>query len=110
MKHVIATLVCIFCVPLLAGPSSQPNGAWFSTENAQIILKDFSTAPFPHASRADGWTNRAGTKFSVEKYRDNTVGIVIPRTFKPSDRVNLIVHFHGHNNYVAKVLDSFSLA
>src|SRR5205814_7358206 len=73
-------------------------------------LKDFSTAPFPHPNRADGWTNRAGKTFSAEHYRDSTVGIVIPKTYTPSEKIDLIVHFHGHNNYVASVLDTYHLA
>jgi len=93
-----------------AGPSSQPAGKWFATDDADVILKDFATAPFPHPSRSNGWTNSAGTVFGPEKYRDSTVGIVIPKNFNPSDSVNLIVHFHGHSNYVANVLDTFHLA
>jgi hypothetical protein len=106
------TLAAIFafsaCTP--AGPSSQPSGKWFDTDDGQLILKDFATAPFPHPSREQGWTNQSGTVFPAEKYRDSTIGIVIPKNFLPAEKVDLIVHFHGHNNYVANVLDTFHLA
>jgi hypothetical protein len=110
MNGIAATVGWLLSASVMAGPSSQPNGAWFTTDDAQIILKDFPTAPFPHPSRADGWTNKTGTKFSAEKYRDSTVGIVIPRSFKPSKQLDLIVHFHGHSNYLASVLDNYHLA
>src|SRR3982751_3228171 len=95
-----------------AGPSSQPHGAWFANPwNDQLILRDFAAAPFPHPSRADGFTAKNGTKYSAdEHYHDSTVGIVIPHTFDPSsNKIDLVVHFHGHANYVENVLDRYRL-
>jgi hypothetical protein len=95
-----------------AGPSSQPHGAWFTNPwGDQIILRDFAAAPFPHPSRADGFTAKSGTKYSAdEHYRDSTIGVVISHTFDPASReIDLVIHFHGHANYVENVLDKYRL-
>jgi hypothetical protein len=101
-------LLCIGVVAV-AGPSSQPAGSWFTTDDGTLILKEFDSAPFPHPSRRDGWTNKSGVVYPPEKYRDRTVGILIPKSFRPTDKLNLIVHFHGHDNYVANVMDTYHL-
>jgi hypothetical protein len=109
---VVYTLLALITTAtnLFAGASSQPHGKWFTTPAGdQLMLRDFRSAPFPHPSRADGWTNKSGTHFDADRYRDSTIGIVIPRTFKQSDTLDIIVHFHGHQNHVENVLDHYEL-
>jgi hypothetical protein len=101
----LAILAAILtCASALAGPSTQPHDQWHSLDYGQLMLRDFQNAPFPHASRASGYKT-----FGPEHYQDSTVGIVIPKSFKPSDRVDLVVHFHGFHNYVENVLDKYQL-
>jgi|SRR5581483_3161571 len=90
--------------PVLAGPSTRPHNEWHTLDYGQLMLRDFKNAPYPHPSREKGFKT-----FGPEHYQDSTVGIVIPRTFKPGNSVDLIVHFHGHRNYVENVLDRYRL-
>jgi hypothetical protein len=99
-----AILVASLSAPVFAGPSTQPHDQWHSVEYGELMLRDFKNAPFPHPSRAKGYRD-----FGPEHYQDSTIGIVIPKTFKPSDSVDLIVHFHGFHNYVENVLDKYQL-
>ena len=82
-------------------PGSPPFG--------QLILAPLVSAPFPHPARAEG--HQYGTNFySAEKhYADNTVGIFIPKNFQASNRVDLVVHFHGWRNTVEKALRQYQL-
>ncbi len=101
----LALLPAFFlCASALAGPSTQPHGQWHSVDYGELMLRDFKNAPYPHPSREKGFRT-----FGPEHYQDSTVGIVIPKNFKPSDKVDLIVHFHGFHNYVENVLDEYEL-
>jgi hypothetical protein len=101
----LCLLFSIFmCASAAAGPSTQPHGQWHSLDYGQLMLRDFHNAPYPHPSRTNGFKT-----FGPEHYQDSTVGVVIPKSFKPGERVDLVVHFHGHRNYVENVLDQYQL-
>lgn len=112
---IIETLLLLVAICALAAraEASLPTTAtpaWKSTPDADIALLPLDNAPFPHESRKDGFKAKAGF-FPFEKhYNDPTVGFVIPRGFKPSANVDLIIHFHGHRNNVAKELERFRFA
>lgn len=82
---------------------------WSASPEGDTLLRPFRNAPYPHPSRAEGWEYNK-TSFSAEKhYSDSTVGIFIPKGFRPGATVDLVVHFHGHGNNVAKAMEEFSL-
>jgi len=103
---IVSALAMLLCITLTAsaGPSTQPHGQWHTLDYGELMLRDFKNAPYPHPSRKDGFKS-----FGPEHYQDSTVAIVIPKGFKSSDRVDLVVHFHGHRNYVENVLDRYQL-
>lgn len=95
----------------VAQPATQPAEGWVQTAEGAIGMFHLLSAPFPHASRSEGFTTRDGVIYpAAAHYRDNTVGIVIPEGFKPRDETDFVVHFHGHKNNVANVLAQFGLA
>lgn len=100
----ITLLLAMISSTTFAGPSTQPHDQWHALDYGELMLRDFKNAPYPHPSREKGFKT-----FGPEHYQDSTVGIVIPKSFKPSDRVDFIVHFHGHHNYVENVLDRYRL-
>ncbi|HEY8314991.1 MAG TPA: hypothetical protein VIG51_12590 [Candidatus Baltobacteraceae bacterium] len=73
------------------------------------ILRPFASAPFPHASRSQGHTYQGKLYAQAASYSDATVGIFIPRGFRPGPATDFIVHFHGWNNDVATVLTRYRL-
>lgn len=76
----------------------------------QLIVTQFVSAPFPHASRADGRTYKE-TFFSAAKhYADSSVALFVPKDFRAGPKNDFVVHFHGWRNTVAGTLTQFKLA
>jgi hypothetical protein len=89
--------------------TTQP--AWQQTDHGQQILRPFRSAPYPHASRENGFTSRDGKKTWPRQphYVDSTVGLFIPTDFVPAPVVNYVMYFHGHGNNVARTLSEYGL-
>lgn len=94
--------------PAIVEPAAAPPG-WQTTEFGEIGLFPFKTAPYPDASRAEGFRSRDQFYPVSPHYTDSTVGIAIPRGYQADRYVDLIVYFHGHSNHVARVFEKFSL-
>lgn len=84
--------------------------AWQKTADGEAILRPFKSAPYPHASREDGFKTKEGKTFPRDPhYVDSTVAIFIPKNFAAKDSVDYVVHFHGWGNHVSKVLEQYKL-
>lgn len=76
----------------------------------QLIVTQFVSAPFPHASRVEGRTYKE-TFFPADKhYADSTVAIFIPKDFCARAQNDFVIHFHGWRNTVAGTLTQYKLA
>ena len=75
----------------------------------RLIVTQFVTAPFPHPARAEGHQYHDWFFSAAEHYSDRTVAIFIPRGFRPTDKIDFVVHFHGWSNTVAGTLEQFKL-
>jgi hypothetical protein len=76
----------------------------------QLIVTQFVTAPFPHASRTNGHQYK-DEFFPAEKhYADGTVALFVPKGFRPTKRVDFVIHFHGWRNNVAGTLQNYELS
>lgn len=82
---------------------------WSVTLEGQTLLRGFRNAPYPHASRAQGYTYQGKLFDAATHYNDSTVGIFIPSGYQPGETVDYVVHFHGWGNHVASVLDHYAL-
>ncbi len=102
IMFVVMSLVSISAAATSA-QTTQP--AWIQNDLGQMMLRSFKNAPYPHPSREHGFRNYP----EKGHYDDSTVGIFIPNDYRPEDRVNYVVHFHGFENYVAKVLARYQL-
>ncbi|GAB4320866.1 MAG: hypothetical protein Kow0059_15320 [Candidatus Sumerlaeia bacterium] len=96
--------------PTAVAPPQPASGGWENVAGGLRILRPFRNAPFPHASRQNGWTYKDETFPTDPHYTDSTVGIFLPPSFSPGADVNFIVHFHGWMNDVAGVFSQFQLA
>ncbi len=76
----------------------------------RVIVGPFASAPFPHPARAEGHTYDQKLYTAAEHYSDSTVAIFIPKNFRPTKRIDVVVHFHGWRNTVAGTLEQFHLA
>lgn len=102
----------VSCLSLLAaGPATMPTSQPTWTENAfgRRLLRSFEQAPYPHASRDDGYKSSAGVLPKAGHYDDSTVGIFVPIGYEPGDAVDYVVHFHGHRNHVSRVFEQFPI-
>jgi len=74
-----------------------------------LIVKQFVTAPFPHPARTDGHHYHDEFYSAAAHYSDGTVAIFIPKNFRPTGKVDCVVHFHGWRNNVAGTLGRYRL-
>ena len=94
----------LLCGVLMAAPATAQT-SWEQTPHGQLILRPFEHAPYPHASRDEGFRD-----FPREPhYVDSTVGIFIPNDYVPGGAMDYVVHFHGHRNNVARALSQNKL-
>ena len=76
----------------------------------QSIIHPFSTAPYPHASRAGGHDYDRKHYDAATYYSDSSVGIFIPEGFRAQNgALDFVVHFHGWRNDVQHVLERYRL-
>ncbi len=75
----------------------------------QLTLTQFVTAPYPHPSRAEGHKYKDKFFPADAHYQDSTVAIFIPKGFRVTPRVDVVVHFHGWGNSVEGTLRQFKL-
>jgi hypothetical protein len=105
----LTKLICLAALMGNLGGAGELADQWVARDGGRVILPAFATAPYPHASREQGWTNRAGRFFGAENYQDSTVGIFVPDGYRAGAALDVVVHFHGHGSNVRKNLDDFEL-
>lgn len=75
----------------------------------EMYVPQFSSAPFPHPNRINGHVYDDKTYSAQEHYSDSSVAIFIPIGFKPSEKINFVVYFHGWNNNIDSACAQFKL-
>jgi hypothetical protein len=75
----------------------------------RLIVTQFVTAPYPHPSRTDGHKYKDKFFPATQHYSDSTVAIFVPKGFRETPRVDVVVHFHGWGNSVEGTLRQFKL-
>ena len=87
-----------------AASNEKVEGTPRCAESGELILARIPSAPFPHPKRTGGHKYRQETFPGEANYQDNTVGIFIPRNFRPGEKVDFVVHFHGWRYSVTNAL------
>ena len=75
----------------------------------RLILAPLASAPFPHPDRASGHTYKGQLYPAKDHYSDSTVAFFIPRGFRETGAIDVVIHFHGWTNTVAGILTTFHL-
>jgi hypothetical protein len=75
----------------------------------QIYSFSLQNAAFPHPKRAEGHIYQGKKYPAATHYSDSTVWVFVPKGFRWSPKVDIIVHFHGWFNHLDSVLSSFEL-
>jgi len=82
---------------------------WEQSDFGFTAIFPMANAPYPHASRENGFKNGDTNYPRDPHYVDNSVALFIPKTYRPAERVDLLVYFHGHNNNLRKAFDQYKL-
>ncbi|MGE5315772.1 MAG: hypothetical protein ACM3Q4_13850 [Acidobacteriota bacterium] len=99
-----AVLIAAACGAKAAEPMTERYHAY-----GDLILTHLASAPFPHPLRANGHTYNGKTYSAAEHYSDSSVAIFVPKGFRKSKHVDLVVYFHGWSNNIDTALGFYSL-
>ena len=76
----------------------------------KTFIVPFASAPYPHASRANGHTYEGKLYDAATHYSDSSVGIFVPDSWHPENgAIDLIVHFYGWRHDVRSTLSTYHL-
>lgn len=77
--------------------------------HGRLIVTQFVSAPFPHPSRAAGHTYKDKFFPAAPHYRDSSVALFVPKSFRETARVDVVVYFHGWSSSIESTLRRFKL-
>jgi hypothetical protein len=78
-------------------------------EYGELLITQLSSAPFPHPRRAAGHTYQKQLYPADKHYSDSSVAIFIPRGFRQTESVDIVVHLHGWWNNIDTTLSRYKL-
>ena len=85
-------------------------GAIPDVAGGRTIVEAFASAPYPHASRAQGHTYQGKLYDAATHYSNSDVGIFVPDRWRPRDgAIDFIVHFYGWNHDIASTFATYRL-
>lgn len=94
------------------GDSTQLNPAALIKASAALGELGFTqlvAAPFPHPARANGHVYHGTFYTAAEHYASSTVAFFVPKGFRATETVDLVIHFHGWNHNVYNTLEEYKL-
>lgn len=94
-------------VASVPAPTSQPTVE--QSEIGDTLILPLPSAPYPHASRAEGF--KIGNKVYPREphYVDSSVALFVPSGYRKGSSVDVLIYLHGHGNNVRKALSEFKL-
>lgn len=76
----------------------------------RTYIVPFASAPYPHASRANGHTYEGKLYDAATHYSNSNVGIFVPDGWHPENgAIDAVVHFYGWNHDVKKTFATYRL-
>jgi hypothetical protein len=106
VKRIVVVLLILSSLPLLL--LSQEPSKRFS-EYGELLIAHLSSAPFPHPLRAAGHTYQKQFYPADKHYNDSSIALFIPRGFRQTDTVDLVVYLHGWRNNIDTALSKYKL-
>ena len=78
-------------------------------EYGDLLITQLSSAPFPHPLRTAGHTYQKQFYPADKHYSDSSVALFIPRGFRQTEAVDLVVYLHGWRNNIDSSLSKYKL-
>lgn len=103
-KFAIAFLLACLAAPLYA----QDWTSEFSKYGDLFVVK-LDSAQFPHPARAQGHKYHNEFYSAETHYSDNSVGIFVPKGFRPTANIDFVVHFHGWRHHIETTVKEYHL-
>lgn len=76
----------------------------------RTLIESFPSAPYPHASRAQGHTYQGRLYDAATHYSNSDAGIFIPDGWRArGGAIDFIVHFYGWNHDIAATFSTYRL-
>jgi len=104
MKVCILALFILVTSRCVAQPLAERYSAY-----GELIVKQLSTAPFPHPGRANGHLYDGTTYDEAGHYRDSSVALFVPSGYGRSLTVDLVFYFHGWGNNIDTALARYAV-
>lgn len=106
MKQFTSTLLVLSSLPLFL--LAQDPSKRFA-EYGNLLIARLSSAPFPHPRRTAGHTYQKQFYPADKHYNDSSVALFIPRGFRQTEAVDIVVHLHGWWNNIDTTLSKYKL-
>lgn len=103
-----STILVVFSLLLLCPAFAQQTRPLYP-EYGELLFTQLPSAPFPHPKRAEG--HQYGNQFfpADKHYSDSSVAIFIPKGYRKTGTVDLVVHLHGWWNNIDSTLKRYKL-
>jgi hypothetical protein len=101
----LATIILV----MSAAASAAPAISFEDRDWGRVGIVPLETAPYPHESRADGFEGRSAHFPRDPHYVDSSAGFLVPNGYTPTDTVDLVVWFHGHQSELAPLIPQYFL-
>jgi hypothetical protein len=106
VKRILATLLVLCFLPFfLFAQKPLKNFA----EYGELLITQLSSAPFPHPRRASAHIYQMRLYPADKHYNDSSVALFIPRGFRQTEAVDLLVHLHGWWKDIDSTLSKYEL-
>lgn len=106
MRRFAATLLVLSSLPLFL--LAQDPSKRFA-EYGDLLIARLSSAPFPHPRRAAGHAYQKQFYPADKHYNNSSVALFIPRGFRQTEAVDIVVHLHGWWNNIDTTLSRYKL-
>src|SRR5581483_895253 len=75
----------------------------------RTFIAPFTSAPYPHASRANGHMYQGKLYDAAGHYSNSNAGIFVPDRWKAGNAIDFIVHFYGWNHDIDATFATYRL-
>lgn len=110
MKLFLLIILSTITIMPLCAQGWQPLLSTTGTVLGERLTVQMESAPFPHPKRSVGHSYDGKTYPAEAHYRDSSVMIFLPKGFKSSKRLDIVVYLHGWNNSIDSATAQFRLA